>query len=97
MIAPRAVPALSAALTARLGPLAGLAVRERPWASGTLAGVRYRFDFRADHPANAAVAASLAEDDVPVRGGFVASLAVVENARDAEAWAVVVEALVIEE
>lgn len=89
---------LLAAFTDRLGPLADVALRSVPWMSVTFAGARHQFAFTV--PADVDVesfAATIVEEEIALRKGFVADIIVSGHARCDRGLRVKVEALTVEE
>jgi hypothetical protein len=91
------VDSLLAAFASILGPLTDATRQSEQWASATFYGARHTIAFTASATADIPnFAASIAEADIPVRGGFVADVAIVSCDDLGDRHRIVVEVLTID-
>ncbi len=98
--ADRTQTALLRALAAMAAPFTLIAARSVPWSSATFDGARHRLALRLDGADGAVRAgrlcAALGDAELPMRGAFVADIAVTARLEDS-APILAIEALTIEE
>ena len=73
------------------------AIASRPWASATFVGERHRLAVRLPAGAAETFLAGLEEADVPLRGHFLADVAIVQQVPEGDHVWIELEALTIEE